>query len=392
MGSNEPAGPVIHAVEDAFARRVGEVYLDTAAEGLLPLCATEAMDAYLRDKGRGTPGREAMFEEEERSKCVAARLLAARPENVALLPSATDALNLLANSLDWRPGDEVVTTDLEFPSGVLAFLRLRDRGVRLQVVPSRGGAVDPGRLCSAIGPATRVVVLSQVSYKTGTNMGDISAVAAEARRRGALVCVDATQAMGRVPVSMEGVDLLTASSYKWLLGVHGAAIVCLGEGLRDRVLPGAAGWYSVVDVFGPNRFTEFHWKAGAGRLVGGMPNFSAIYVLRRSLELMETFGVAQIHRRLAPHMAALRAGLERMGLEVLTPPGRDGDSGIVSFAHREHEAIGAALEKRGIVVWRGDGRVRVSVHLYNTARDVEALLGGIEAVLAEEAIGNCTKA
>lgn len=177
--------------------------------------------------------------------------------------------------------------DLEFPSGVLAFLRLKDRGVRLRVVPSRDGVAGAACLCPAIGPVTRVVVLSQVSYRTGTNMLDLPVIAAEARRQGALVCVDATQAMGRVPVTMEGVDFLAASSYKWLLGVHGAAIVCLGEELRERIRPAVAGWYAVVDVFGPDRFSAFRRKAGAGCLAAGMPNFNAIYVLRRSLDLLE---------------------------------------------------------------------------------------------------------
>jgi cysteine desulfurase / selenocysteine lyase len=380
------------ASSDGFARRSGEIYLDTAAEGLLPACAAEGAEAYLRDKSRGSPGRQAMFEEEGKAKAAAARLLGAAAEDVAFLPSASDALNLVAASLDWRPGDQVVSTDLEFPSGILAFLRLKDRGVRLEVVPSRGGTVSAAQICSAIGPATRVVMLSQVSYKTGTIMRELPEIAREAHRRGALLCVDATQAMGRTPVSMDGVDFLTASSYKWLLGTHGAGIACLGAGLLDRMRPAAAGWYSVDDLFGANRFTDFRPKAGAAQLAAGMPNFPAIYALRRSLEMLEAAGIPRIEQELAPLMAALRSGFCRLGLDVLTPAGADGDSGIVSFAHPEHQAIGAALEKRGIVVWRGDGRVRASVHLYNTVADVEALLQGLEAVMAEEAIVNCTKA
>lgn len=374
-----------------FAAPEGTVYLDTAAEGIPPPAAQEAVACYLRDKGRGSAGRAAMFEQEHALKEEAARLLGAAPDSIALLSSASEGLNLLANSIAWRPGDEVVTTDLEFPSGVLAFLRLRERGVRLRVVRSHGGAVTAAAICNALGPATRLLVLSQVSYKTGANLDSIRAIASQAHQAGALVCVDATQALGRVPVSIDGADFLVASSYKWMLGLHGLGLTYVSPGLWEKLEPASLGWYSVSDLFGRNRFEAYQAKPGAARLMAGMPNFAPIYALRRSLELLRRAGVNEIHAQSAPVVAAIREGFERLRLAVLTPPGYP--SGIVSFEHPDCARIGAALAARNVVVWAGDGRVRASVHLYNSAGDAAALLESLEAVLLQqEAGGPCVKA
>jgi selenocysteine lyase/cysteine desulfurase len=108
----------------------------------LPLAGgREALLAYFEDKALGSPGRRRFQEQERAAHCGVARLLNVSVSDVALLSSSSEALNVFANSVDWRPGDEVLVSDLEFPSGVLVWLRLRERGVRnllpLRAAPSR---------------------------------------------------------------------------------------------------------------------------------------------------------------------------------------------------------------------------------------------------------------
>ena len=117
-------------------------YLDTAAEGLPFPAGNAALADYFADKSVGSPGRRQHHSEEERARCAVARLLGSHAENVALVSSASDALNLLANSIEWKSGDEVLTSDLEFPSGVVAWLRLRRLGVKVRVLPSRDGYIS----------------------------------------------------------------------------------------------------------------------------------------------------------------------------------------------------------------------------------------------------------
>lgn len=367
-----------------FPRACEVAYLDTAAEGLPLAGCREALLAYFEDKALGTPGRRRFHEEEAAALCGVARLLDVHASDVALLSSASDALNVFANSIDWRPGDDVLVSDLEFPSGVLVWLRLRERGVRVRVLPSKRGVVSLDEFAAAIGPATRIVCVSHVSYKSGARIPFLRELSSAAHAQGAMLVVDATQSLGRLPVPVEGVDFLVASTYKWLLGVHGLGLAYLAPSARARMSEGAVGWYSVQDIFAPDRFERYEAKPGARWMMTGMPVFPAIYALRRSVDFLLERNIAQIDDDLKPVVRALRDGVQQLGLEPLTPSNAEYASGIVSFLHPDCACIGAALEREGIIVWAGDGRVRASVHLYNDLEDVGRFLRALAAVSGVE--------
>ncbi|HWB98324.1 MAG TPA: aminotransferase class V-fold PLP-dependent enzyme [Bryobacteraceae bacterium] len=365
-----------------FPRARQVAYLDTAAEGLPPEDTVEALAEYFRDKASGSPGRPNLYRAEAEAVEAAARLLETAPERVALLSSASEGLNLLANSIAWKPGDEILIHDLEFSSNVVAWLRLRSQGVRVTVIPTTGGELSFEQYASRITRATRLVSISQVSYKSGTQVPFLPQLSQALHSVGGLLAVDATQALGRVPVSVEGVDYLVASSYKWTLGIHGIGVVYLSPELEEHLTPAAVGWYSVRDAFTPDRFERFEFKRGAGQLVPGMPNFPSIYALRNSLRFLLEAGVTRIDQAQKPLVRKLRAGLAAQGLDLLTPPAAEYASGIVAFAHPDAPAVGRALAEEGIVVWAGDGRVRASVHLYTDEGDIDRYLAALAKILS----------
>ncbi len=133
-------------MKDLFPLTREVSYLDTAAEGLPPLSSETALMAYWREKSRGTPGRASSVRDTEETEQAAAKLLDTSAENVVLLANSSEALNLLANSIDWRAGDEVLISDLEFPSNVLVWLRLKEIGVRVNGHSDRGRSVAAGGL------------------------------------------------------------------------------------------------------------------------------------------------------------------------------------------------------------------------------------------------------
>lgn len=357
------------------------IYLDTAAEGLLlPQCA-EALAAYARAKTLGTPGRREFHRTEAETLALAAQLLGTEPMNVALLPSASDAFNALATSLDWKPKDHIIISDLEFPSNVLPWLRLRSLGVDVTIVPSEKGSLSWESVVGRITPRTRLISLSLVSYRTGAYFPSVARIAAEAHAAGALLAIDATQALGRCPVSLDGVDYLMSNTFKWLLGPHGLAITYLSPEFRRKLRPASIGWYSVKNAFSPGRFETYELKDGAHCLPVGTPNFPSIYALRQALEFMLQVGVERLDQQLKPLVTELRQGFANLGLDLLTPADPEYASGIVSFAHARPEELGRRLEEKGIVVWAGDGRVRASVHLYNEADDIDRCLGALGSIL-----------
>lgn len=367
--------------KNLFPRAQEVAYLDTAAEGLLLPQSGEAFSAYCRAKALGTPGREELHAVEAETLRLAARLLGTDPANVTFVASASDALNLLALSLDWSAGGQVIISDLEFPSNVFPWLRLRRMGVEVIVVPGRDGRLREKDIISQMTPRTRMVSLSLVSYKTGAYLPYVAQIAKKAHEQGAIVSIDATQALGRCPVSLEGVDYLMSSSFKWLLGPHGLGIVYISPELRKQLKPASVGWYSVKNLFSPERFKTYELKEGAACLSVGMPNFPSIYALRPAVKFFLQTGVECLDRDLKPLVTRLHSGLSELGVQLLTPGDAQCASGIVAFEHPKAKEIGAALEQEGVIVWAGDGRVRASVHLYNDMTDIDRYLETLKSIL-----------
>jgi selenocysteine lyase/cysteine desulfurase len=362
------------ALHAQFPNLNGVAYFDTAAEGLLPLAAQNAACGYLQGKTHGSTARPEFYATEHRAAAAAARLLDAPPDSVAIIGSASDGLNLLAHSIHWRDGDEVLITDLEFPSNVYPWLRLRDRGVRLVVIPTTGGIVRLTDFTSRFTPRTRLVSVSFVSYLSGTRIPFLNELGAAARRAGALFAVDATQGLGRVPLCLDNIDFLVASSYKWLLGIHGAGIAYLNPRLFDSFTPDIVGWYSMSTIFTPYRFERYDLKPGARRLLCGMPNFAAHAALEQGINLLLERRIDRLYHDLLPLVRQLRQALAQAGFQLLTPDDEAYGSGIVSFRVADPSAARQALAGANVVVWAGDGRVRASVHLYNDEGDIRRLL------------------
>jgi cysteine desulfurase / selenocysteine lyase len=345
-----------------------------------PGCA-EAFLRYCRDKEQGTPGRLFLHQAEAQALELAAQLLKTRKENVAFVSSASDAINILVNSFPWNPGDEVIISDIEFPSNVIPWRFLKTRGVRVIVVPAEHGAITWDTVAGQISSRTRLVSLSLVSYKTGAYLAGVPALSSELKRVGAYLCIDATQALGRCPVSLEGVDYLVSSSFKWLMGPHGLGLVYLSPDLREYLSPMGLGWYSVENPFAPDPQQGYSLKAGAAFLSAGMPNFPSLYALRESLSFLLGLSVEATYEKLRPLVERLRFGFQELGCDMLTPSDPGKASGIVAFKHAQSDAIGSALKREGIVVWGGDGRVRASVHLYNDLGDIDRCLSAMASVL-----------
>src|SRR4029077_4582925 len=130
----------------------------------------------------------------------------------------------VAQAIDWRPGDEVVFTSVEFPSNMFPWVTLSERGVKTRIVAPRDGRVWLEDILEQITPRTRLVTLSQVSYATGQHL-DPRPIWERVKGSQTLLCVAATQATGRVDVSGNHADFVVASGFKWLNSIHGAAIL-----------------------------------------------------------------------------------------------------------------------------------------------------------------------
>jgi selenocysteine lyase/cysteine desulfurase len=311
---------------------------------------------------------------------LAGRLLHADPLDVAFIKNTSEGVGIVAEGLDWRPGDNVVTAEDEYPANIYPWLNLADRGVELRRVPSRDGRLSLDDLLAAMDGRTRLVTLSWVEYASGFR-NDLDAIGEACRQRGVLFFVDAIQALGAFPidVSRSPIDFLAADGHKWLLGPEGAGIFWIRRDLVERLHPVGVGWHSVVGAWD---FTavDFRLKPNAGRWESGSLNIAGITAVGASLELLLEIGIEAISNRILELTARLHADVERTGWTVYGPRLDTERSGIVSLVAPTGRAAGfipavvRQLRQQGVVVNHRAGRVRVSPHAYNTHEEVDRLL------------------
>ena len=112
-----------------------------------------------------------------------------------------------------------------------------------------------------------------------------------------------------------------------------------------------------------------------------MPSFPAIYALSASLDYLDSIGIEAIAAHADPIVARLHEGLAELGIKTMSPFQPDASSGIVSFQHQRDEEIHAALLAENIHVMHQAGRLRISIHGYNQADDIDRLLGSLRSTL-----------
>jgi selenocysteine lyase/cysteine desulfurase len=360
------------------------VYLNTAAEGIPPVEVGAALGDYFRDKALGMDGRERHLARWGEVRELAAGLFGLEAEEVALCSCTSEAYNLAARAVQLRDGDEVVINDLDFPAGVTPWL-LGDCPARARLWRSRDGRLAVEDLAGLLGPRTRLVNTSLVSFWNGYRV-PLAEVAAVVRRHSpALLAVDVTQALGRIPLGRElaDADLVVGSTHKWLLASHGGGIVGVPRRRAAEWTVPAGGWFNLDDAFGPGRFEAAAVRPGAPGFMVGMPNFPAVYAVRAALAYLCGVGVVAVAAAADPLVRSCLDGLARLPVELISPRDPGELAGILAFRHPRAESIHRRLHEEGVHLMHHAGRLRVAWHGYNTREDVDRFLHALAAALRE---------
>jgi selenocysteine lyase/cysteine desulfurase len=359
------------------------VYLNHASAGVLPLSSVAAIEAFAREHAEkgvlGTyPYDLRLPEYRERI----GRFIGAPGSQIALLTSTSAAAATIAAGLDWRAGDEVVLCDNEFPANAVPWAALRRRGVRLRLVRTSENRLTPDVLRRELGPQTRLVALSWVSYADGYRH-DLDGLASVAHAAGALLCVDAMQGLGAFPVDVaqSGVDALYAGGAKWLLALHGIALLYLGSRLSERLELTMPGWRSMENMWDFHSYDQ-PFSGDAMRFECGTPNLIGALSLVAAVDSFERNGKAAIAAHVIDLTDRLYEGLLSLGAQLSTLRGEGISSGIVTFAlpGRDSIEVGRRLEQEKILTTYRAGGIRVSPHGYNSVDEIDALLTAVAAI------------
>lgn len=366
-----------------FPSLQGRTYLNTAAEGIPPLSVRQALLQYFEDKQLGMDGRPLHAAEWEAVRGLTARLYGLTAEEIGLCSCSSEAYNLAAMALQLKAGDEVVINDLDFPAGATPWLQ-EACPATVRLWRHREGTLRTQDLIPLLGPKTRFVTTSLVSFFNGAMIPLQEVVDAVRRHSPALIGVDVTQALGRVPLAstLGDVDLIVSSTHKWILASHGGGLVGVPSRNADRWNVPAGGWFHLVDAFGPERFEQARSKPGAAGFSVGMPNYPAIYAIRAALEYLQGIGVEAIHELAQPLTTTCLEAIRGLPVELLTPIDHHSLAGIIAFRHPDAERIHRHLHQKNIHLMAHAGRLRVAIHGYNTMADIEKLIAQLSAALS----------
>ena len=309
-------------------------------------------------------------------------------EQVAVLPSVSNGMAIVARNLPCRPGQNIVVAGEQFPSNVHPWRRLaatRGCEVRMVIAPdSREGraAAWNQALHDAIDERTALLAIGHVHWADGTRF-DLTRLAARARQVGAWVAIDGTQSIGALDFPFEQVrpDAVVCASYKWLMGPYGLAFGWFGAALQhgEPLEETWAGRRGSEDFRGLADYRDEYGPGSARFDVGQRANFITLPMAIEALRLVKEWGPAQVQAHTASLWAPVLERLQGAGYVVedaacrghhlvgLRPPSQAPRADLVERLARA----------RVHVSWRGE-TIRVSPHLYNTPDDMQALLDALK--------------
>ncbi|MES0371169.1 MAG: aminotransferase class V-fold PLP-dependent enzyme, partial [Mariprofundaceae bacterium] len=298
--------------------------------------------------------------------------------DIALLKNTSEGLSLIAYGMDWQPGDNIVSTNQEFPSNRIVWESLKSKGVELRLADISGD--DPeGELIKLVDKNTRLITVSSVQFATGIRM-HLKRLGEFCRERDIFFCIDAIQSLGAVQFDVQDVyaDAVVADAHKWLFGPEGIALFYISPQWREKLALHQFGWHMVERA---GDFDAVQWQPAksARRFEPGSPNMLGIHALNASLSLFEEIGMDEVEKQLLERSRLLMDQIsEHRELELITPATSGRYAGIVTFRHRDldnnaHAALYRKLMASGIICAHRAGGIRFSPHYYTDSSRFEHL-------------------
>ena len=358
-------------------------YLNNASIGPLPERTRKTLDEFNRKRAapHQLPDREIFLSMAE-SRRLAAQLVGAQPEEIALSINTGFGLSLAARALPLRAGDIVLASDREFPANVYPWMLLKDIGVTLELVPTTPeGWPDESHLLERLrDPRVRVLAVSLVQFSNGYTV-DLARLSAATRASGTYLVVDAIQGVGQLPLDLRKtpVDVLACGAQKWLLSPWGSGFVYVRRDLIRELNPSITGWMAFEGTDDFSRLTQYN-----DTLRGDARRFELITLpyqdfagMNASVGLILELGVERIAGHLRTLHAPVIAWAERSGARVVSPQGTHG-SGILCVAPPNVGEAFRALKAARVICSMREGAIRLSPHVYNTLGEMERVVSVLE--------------
>ena len=300
------------------------------------------------------------------------------PQELVFVDGPSLGLNLIAQSLDLKPGDNIIFCDLEYPANVYPWMSRQRDGIVIKQVPARNGGLAMEELGNAVDAHTRVVAASAIQFFTG-HRTDLAAVGKFCRERGILFVVDAIQGIGHIPIDVlaMNIDVLVTGGHKSLMTAPSVGFLYVREAICQTLNPRVVGALSTKDWF---NFLGYDMTphAGAWRFLIGTPDFAGMAGMIESMTLIDELTRPAIDRHATRLAARALQMAQDRGYALTTTQGEHGS--IATFASKlgrdETQAYLQKIESEDkvaiarLVDRQGNAHLRMSFHCYNTEAEL----------------------
>lgn len=360
------------------------VYLNNASIGPIPERTRRALDAFnaKRTAPHHLSDRDLLgILQEARTRV--AQLLGADLEEVALAGNTTYGLNQAARALPLKPGDVVMVSDREFPANVYPWLRLRDCGIQVEMVPcTPEGWPDEEYIIRRVGDArVRVLSISLVQFSNGFR-ADLARIGHACRAHDTYLVVDGIQGIGQCPIDVRTtpVDLLACGGQKWLLSPWGSGFLYVSRELLSHLEPAFVGWMAFQGTDDFTRLLSYDptLREDGYRFELNTLPYQDFYGMVHSLDLILDLGVDRIAEHTLGLGETLLTWADERGMRVVSPRAATHRSAIVCLAPSHPAEAYHTLKRAGVVCSLREGALRFSPHAYNTRDELEKVIDVLE--------------
>ncbi|RZS85620.1 aminotransferase class V-fold PLP-dependent enzyme [Pigmentiphaga kullae] len=369
------------ALRARFPGTARRAHLDVASRSLIPASSLDIAQAHLLERVNGVIDKDRYFGLVETVRQSFARLVNADPIEIAMTKNVSEGLNIVAASIDWRPGDEVILcSDIEHPNNLYTWRNQERLGVVVRDLPSPDGLFPLQAALDRLGEGSRVrvVTVSATSFKPGLRT-DLHALGRACRAAGAHLVVDAAQAAGITHLDVEamGIDALAASTQKGLCSLYGMGLLYVRRAFAESLTPPYLARFGVTIAATHEADYDkgpIHYKAGAQRFDVGNYNFLASALVADTLSMLLACGTPAIDRHVTALATSLADGLTERGCGVVRPAGAimanmvclripgGGPASAELQRHLQEHRVQAAVRR---------DLLRFSIHAYNDRSDID---------------------
>ncbi|OUJ18754.1 Selenocysteine lyase/Cysteine desulfurase CsdA [Methanonatronarchaeum thermophilum] len=383
-------------VRDKFPLTERVVYLDNAATSLTPTPVLQEMNGYYNeycanvDRGVHHLSKLASHRYKDAHKKIG-EFIGCNENEVVLTKNTTEAINQVACGLDWSKGDHVITTVMEHHSNFVPWLRLKEKGVEVDIVGIKNGAVDINEVREKIKSKTRLIAVCHASNVLGT-INPIEEIGEICRENDIYYLVDGAQSTPHIPIDVAkyNCDFFCFSGHK-MLGPTGIGVLYCKQQHLDKIKPLLVGGGNVSNV------TEktFDLKKGHKGIESGTPHIAGAIGLTKAIEILNKIGLKKIQKHEQKLNKILIEELAEINsIDILYP---DIDrTGVISFNIEGQDPHQTAihLDQKNIIVRSGNHCsqplvehhnynkiLRTSNYLYNTEQEIKKLTQTIKKTI-----------